>query len=73
MHPDGCPTCLGLWESAKFDTKKHLKTVNIELSQNEARTLVLALDMVMKKADPEAARPLQPFYMMVMRALKEVL
>jgi len=65
---------LGIWDDAKLDTKKHLKnTVNIELSSNEARTLILALDQIMRKADPEAARPLQPFYMMVMRALKEVL
>lgn len=46
-NPDGCPTCWGIWERAKTDPKKALDTINIELTRDEARVLVLTLNRMM--------------------------
>lgn len=69
-HPDGCPICWGVWEAAKVDPKKLLKTVNIELDPDEARTLALSLDALLKRRDPELVRLLTPFYAIVVKALR---
>jgi len=42
-HPDGCPTCWGVWEAAKTDPHRQARTVTIELEVDEARALVLTL------------------------------
>lgn len=42
-NPDGCPTCLHIWESRKVDPRGQLKTVNVELAAEDARRLLLTL------------------------------
>lgn len=55
-YPDGCPTCWGIWEHAKTDSKRLVQTVNVELDQIEARRLLVALT----RAHP--ARALERLY-----------
>lgn len=43
VHPDGCPTCWGVWEHAKTDPKRLVKVLNVELTPEEARVSVFAL------------------------------
>lgn len=43
--PDGCPTCWGVWEHAKNDKNRLAKSVVVELSVEEARAAVLALNL----------------------------
>jgi len=58
-HPDGCPTCWGVWEAAKTDPKRLAKTVTIELDVDEARALVLTL------ARDKTAAQLERLYMVL--------
>jgi len=55
-YPDGCPTCLGIWENAKTDPKRLAKTVTIELDHDEARAMALSLDALLSRGGKEAAR-----------------
>ena len=43
-YPDGCPSCWGIWDAAKVDLKRRLRTVNVEMSIEDARRAVIALD-----------------------------
>lgn len=46
-YPDGCPTCWGAWEAAKVDPKRRATTINLELMPDEARAMVLSLNVVL--------------------------
>ncbi len=45
-YPNGCSTCLNIWEEQKNYVKNTLSTLNIELTDNEARKLLRALKSV---------------------------
>lgn len=69
-HPDGCPICWGVWEAAKVDPRKLVRTVNIEFTPEEARRLVLSLDVLIRRKDPDVVRLLTPVYAQLVQALR---
>jgi len=73
-YPDGCPTCIGLWESAKTDPKRLVKTVNIELTPEETRRTLISLDALLSHGGRAAADNgplLRRLYFMLSEALRQ--
>lgn len=73
MHPDGCPTCWGIWEDAKTNKKYVLNTVTIEMSYEEARRAVLALDLVLARGGviaPTVGPSLRPILDILLTSLR---
>lgn len=64
--PDGCPTCWGVWEHAKTDNKRLAKTVTVELTVEEARAAVLALNI------PNIPTTLRALMVALARATRDV-
>jgi len=52
-YPDGCPTCWGIWDAAKVDVKRRLRTVSVELTIEDARRAAIALDTLINHRTPE--------------------
>lgn len=70
--PDGCPTCWGVWEHAKTSKNRMAKTVVVELTVEEARRAVLALDRLLHHGNVDATSPaLQALFAMLARATGE--
>lgn len=65
-YPDGCPTCWGVWEYAKTDKKRLAKSVTVELTVEEARAAVLALNI------PNIPTPLRALMVALARATRDV-
>ena len=70
-YPDGCPTCWGVWEHAKTDPKRLARTVNVELSLEEARLLALTLGSLIGKASGAQALVLQTLQVNLAQAVRE--
>jgi hypothetical protein len=70
-HPDGCPTCWGVWEHAKTDPKRLAKTVTVELTLQQARVMVFALQSV-GWVGGEHGRALQPLMVMLAQAVRDM-
>jgi hypothetical protein len=64
-HPDGCPTCWGVWEAAKTDPRRLARTVTVELDMDEARVLVLTL------AQNKTNGPLDHLYQILARVVRD--
>ena len=74
-HPDGCPTCWGLWETKKYDDDNHQASVVVDLSPEEARKIVLSLDYLLSrggKAAAETGAILRPFLSTLMDKTRQV-
>ena len=71
-HPDGCATCWGVWEAAKADPKNKASTVNVELTLDEARAVVLALNatLTVPAVPRTASAMLRPLMERMARDLK---
>jgi hypothetical protein len=66
-HPDGCPTCWGVWEAAKTDPRRRANTVTVELDMGEARAMVL----LMSRGMGMDSALMDHFYQVLARAVRD--